>query len=271
MWNLRSLAERIFRPFVFVRHLPAAFRGVPVVVSPSAGLKFLATPMDKIDPQLFAFVREFVKPGSVIWDVGANVGLLSVAAAGIAGKSGAVYAFEPDTWLVRLLRRTATLQPLTSAPIDVLPVAVASEVALRTFDIAQRSRQTSHLEGYGTSQSGGTRERQTVMTITLDWALAQIRMPDVIKIDVEGAELEVLEGAVELFKTARPVVLCEVGATVAQEVSDFFHARNYTLYNSEASAETRVPLQTAAWNTLAVPLSIASSEAGGTTNVNNEK
>jgi len=224
-----------------------------VVVSPSAGLKFLATPMDKIDPQLFAFVREFVKPGAVIWDVGANVGLLSVAAAGIAGKSGAVYAFEPDTWLVRLLRRTATLQPLTSAPIDVLPVAVASEVALRRFDIAQRSRQTSHLEGYGTSQSGGTRERHTVMAITLDWALAHARLPDVLKIDVEGAELEVLLGSTDLFSKARPVVLCEVGGAVAQQVSDFFHARNYLLYNNEVSPASRKPLRLATWNTLAIP------------------
>ncbi len=253
MWNLRSLAEKIFRPFVFVRHLPGAIGGMPVVVSPSAGLKFLATSMDNIDRQLFAFVREFVKPGAVVWDVGANVGLLSVAAAAIAGKSGAVYAFEPDTWLVSLLRRTAKLQPSTSAAIDVLPVAVASAVALRTFDIARRSRQTSHLEGYGTSQSGGTRERQTVMAITLDWALNHNRLPDVLKIDVEGAELEVLQGAVNLFERARPVVLCEVGATVVQEVTDFFHSRNYVLYSSEASAQSRVPLQSAVWNTLAVP------------------
>ena len=253
MWNLRSLAEKIFRPFVFVRRLPAAFGDVPVVVSPSAGLKFLATPMEKIDQQLFAFVREFVRPGAVIWDVGANVGLLSVAAAGIAGKSGAVYAFEPDTWLVRLLRRTARLQPSTSAPIDVLPVAVASQVALRTFDIAQRSRQTSHLKGYGTSQSGGTREQHTVMAITLDWALTHARLPDILKIDVEGAELEVLTGSTNLFAKARPVVLCEVGGAVAQEVTDFFHARNYVLYDNELSATLRKPLKVAVWNTLAIP------------------
>lgn len=253
MPNLRTLAERIFRPFVFLRHLPAAFGGVPVVVSPSAGLKFLATPMGKIDQQLFAFVREFVKPGAVIWDVGANVGLLSVASAAIAGESGAVYAFEPDIWLVKLLRRTANLQPLTSAAIDVLPVAVASAVSLRTFDIAKRSRQTSHLEGYGTSQSGGTRERQTVMAITLDWALTHARLPDVLKIDVEGAELEVLEGSTDLFSKARPVVLCEVGGAVAQQVTEFFHERNYVLYDNELSTDARKPLQIAVWNTLAIP------------------
>ena len=253
MWSLRSFAEKIFRPFVFVRHMPAAMGGMPVIVSPSAGLKFLATPMHKIDQQLFAFVREFVNPGTVIWDVGANVGLLSVAAAGIAGKSGAVYAFEPDTWLVSLLRRTAALQPSTSAAIDVLPVAVASAVALRTFDIARRSRQTSHLEGYGTSQSGGTQERHTVMAITLDWALAHARLPDVLKIDVEGAELEVLMGSTDLFSKARPVVLCEVGRAVAQQVTDFFHSRNYVLYDNELRPDARQPLQVAVWNTLAIP------------------
>ena len=253
MWNIRGFAEKVFRPFVFVRRLPKAHGGLPVVVSPSAGLKFLATPMANIDRQLFAFAREFVKPGAVVWDVGANVGLLSVAAAGLAGASGAVYAFEPDTWLVQLLRRTSTLQPPESAPIAVIPVAVASTVSLRTFDIAKRSRQTSHLEGYGTSQAGGIREQQTVMAVTLDWALDQIRAPDVLKIDVEGAELEVFQGAVDLFKKARPVVLCEVGSAVAEAVSEFFHARNYVLYDSEVSAEARVPLRCAVWNTLAIP------------------
>ena len=91
------------------------------------------------------------------------------------------------------------------------------------------------------------------MAITLDWALGHARLPDVLKIDVEGAELEVLQGANELFSKARPIVLCEVGDSVAQQVSDFFHARNYVLYDNEVSAASRKPLDRAVWNTLAIP------------------
>ena len=91
------------------------------------------------------------------------------------------------------------------------------------------------------------------ISATLDWALAHARLPDVLKIDVEGAELEVLLGSTELFSKARPVVLCEVGGAVAQQVSDFFHARNYLLYNNEVSPASRKPLRLAVWNTLAIP------------------
>lgn len=174
---LRTLTERALRSTRFVRRLPAAFDRRPVVVSPGAGLRFAFRPARALDPQLLRFAREFVSPGAHVWDIGANVGLFTVAASHCAGPNGSVLALEPDTWLVELLRKTSRLNAHDSmAPIEVVPAAIGQELALRQFAIANRSRATNHLVEYGTSQTGGTRFTETVVTLSLDW-LAQRRPP----------------------------------------------------------------------------------------------
>src|SRR5437870_1265436 len=97
---LRSLAERLTRSLRFKRRLPGAFGRVPIWVSPSAGLKYLFRSMSNVDPALLQLVSEFVAADHVVWDVGANVGLFSFAAAFQAGPRGLVVSVEPDVWLV---------------------------------------------------------------------------------------------------------------------------------------------------------------------------
>ena len=89
--------------------------------------------------------------------------------------------------------------------------------------------------------------------MTLDWLAERQPLPDVLKIDVEGAELEVLQGARELLKRKRPVVLCEVGAESVHDVTAIFHAMGYQLFDGQAAKEQRRPLQYATWSTIALP------------------
>jgi FkbM family methyltransferase len=252
MPSIRHIVETATARLVFRRRLPAEFGSVPIYVSPSAGLKFLAKRMADTDPTLFALLRAHVRPGQVIWDVGANVGLFSFAAAAIAGPSGRVFAFEPDTWLVQMLRRSARVQPASSAPVEILPVAVARETAFRSFNIAARSRAASFLSGYGSTQIGGVAASQTVMAVSLDWAACKLPPPAILKIDVEGAELEVLEGARELLTQHRPVVLCEVSGEAAEAVTRLLSQCGYRLFDGEHPESGEVRL--APWATVAVPI-----------------
>jgi FkbM family methyltransferase len=251
--TFRRVAERLSRRIAFQRYLVVGGTRLPIRVSPAAGLRFATKPMNGVDRQLLAFAIEYVRPGMQIWDVGANLGIFSVAAAHLSGKSGAVCAFEPDTWLVELLRRSARMQPDSSAPIEIVPVAVASSVSLRKFEIANRSRATNHLAGYGTTQTGGTRESQTVPCVSLDWMLAVRGTPDVVKIDVEGAEREVLEGATTVFRDVRPVVHIEVETAQQEFVTSFFQRHGYELFDAENYSSPRLAVSKAAWNTIAVP------------------
>jgi FkbM family methyltransferase len=220
-------------------------------ITPECGLSYWFG--FKFATGLLMNATETVKPGNVVWDVGANMGLFSFASAGLAGPSGRVYAFEPDTTLVRLLRKSALLNPAV-APVEVIPCAVYDSVSLLRFNIAQRARASNFLDGFGYSQTGGVREAQTVPSVSLDWTAERIPPPDVLKIDVEGAELGVFRGGVKMLEAKRPIVLFEsfVGAS-QDEITQLLHRLGYTLYNCDLPVADRVPLKKAAVSTLAIP------------------
>jgi len=253
LFSLRTLLERLLRPLRFRRRLPATFGGIPIVVSPSAGLKFAFRSSERLDPELLRSARRLVRPGDVVWDVGANVGLFSYASAYLAGTNGRVLAFEPDTWLVALLRQSSRLQPDTSAPVEILPVAIAASEDIRRFSISRRSRAASFLSEYGGSQTGGTSETHSVLAVSLDWLCMRLPNPSVIKIDVEGAELEVLQGAAHVIRALRPRFLVEVSSANAPEIARILLDSGYDLYDGEEDPELTTPIREARWSTVAVP------------------
>src|ERR1043165_1688161 len=250
---LRSFGERATRNLVFKRRLPPEFGRVPVIVSPAARLSYLFRSMRSIEPDLLGQASEFVKPSAVVWDIGANIGLFSFSAAQRAGPKGQVVAVEPDIWLVQLLRRTSKHQPQSSAPVTIVPCAIASSVGIRTFCIAARCRSANFLAEYGTSQTGGTRERQTVGTLTLDSLLSNLPVPDLLKIDTEGAEFEVFQGAQSLFRSHRPVVLCGVSTAAAPAVTEFLFSFGYEIFDGKVPLEERRRVSRATWSTIAIP------------------
>lgn len=248
----RTALEQFSRNRSFTRRLPAEFGRAPIVVSPDASLAYWKPGLRS---NLFDFAREFVEPGSVVWDVGANVGLLSIAAAQQSGASGQVIAIEADVFLVGLLRRSATLQAKTAAPIQVIPAAAYNSLGIVSFHVAERGRATNFLDGLsGSTQTGGVRETVSVVSLTLDWLLERSRAPDVLKIDVEGAEVGVLRGAERLLATARPVLLLEANADSRAEVTAILLRHGYRFYDWDAPAgPQRVEVESTCFNTLAIP------------------
>src|ERR1043165_8291887 len=100
---LRRILERLSQRKTFKRRLPANFGHAAIYVSPDAGLKYWTTTLGKVDPLLLSTVEQIIAPGDCVWDIGANVGMFSFAAAVKAGEKGKVLAVEADTWLVDLL------------------------------------------------------------------------------------------------------------------------------------------------------------------------
>jgi FkbM family methyltransferase len=249
---LRTLVEKAARRSAFRRALPPQVGGARIYVSGSAGLKYLFRPMHSVDPTLCGLAQEFIRVGHVVWDVGANIGLFAFSAAHLAGSGGQVFAIEADPWLAQLLRRSAAIQPGHSAAVRVVPAAVADAVDLRVFNIAVRSRAANALAGYGSTQSGGAAEQQTVLSVSLDWLAERLPDPDVLEIDVEGAELEVFQGARELLERKGPVIICEVCAERSQEVTGFLRGLGYKIYDGDVPAGRRIEVGAAPWTTVAV-------------------
>ncbi len=246
----RSMSERVTHRFVFRRRLPGPFRQARIWVSSEGGLRYLRPRLSLVDPPLLRMVAELVHPGCTVWDVGANVGLFSFAAAALAGPTGRVLAVEPDCWLVELLRRSARMNRHL-APVDVAPVAVSDRIGMGRFHIADRCRSANHLDGYGSSQTGGTRSTQLVPTVTLDWLITHFPRPDVLKIDVESAEALVLQGGRSVLES-RPRLVCEVAERNAAKVADLLRPWGYQFFDGALPSFRRRPLDRAPWALLAI-------------------
>ena len=249
MPSLRSLVETISRNRVLLRHLPRDLNGAPIYVSPDSSLSHWKP---RLHSDLFDLAREFVHVGDTIWDIGANVGLFAIAAAQKAGPAGSILAFEPDLWLVSLLERSIALQRPAAAPIHILPVAVSNAAGLQSFHIAKRGRSSNHLSSITPhSQTGGIRATRQVLSITLDWLLEHTPPPALVKLDVEGSELDLYEGAHRLLTEIRPILMCESQHRNRPAVTTVLRRYNYRLY--EWGTSPRVELEMAAFNTLAIP------------------
>ena len=245
---IRRLAELLARGRQLRRRVRVAGRLAPIWVSPDAQLKYLKPGERAFDRDLLELAEQRLGPDDVVWDVGANIGSFSVAAATVA-ISGEVVAIEADIWLAGLLRRTAA-EPFFEGRIKVVPCAVAAEAGVARFVIAARGRASNALEASGgRSQMGGAREVVLVPTLSLDTLLETLPPPSFVKIDVEGAELAVLHGASRLLGEVRPVVYIEVDETSADATYALFAQHGYNAYDPVENC----PIDKCLENTLFVP------------------
>jgi len=261
---IRTLAERISRDRIIVRKIPAELGGGEIHVSPDSALRLWGD-FKQYDPSLMALAKEWVKRNSVVWDIGANVGVFTFVAANLAGPGGQVVAIEPDIWLAHLLQKTANRPSASRAAVHILPVAVSDEIGPVTLNIAAKGRSSNFIDGMGNSMHGGVRQRQATLAVSCDWLLNYFAAPSVVKIDVEGAEALLLKGAQRLLNEVRPVVICEVGEANAAAVTAQLVGSGYAIYDGEQPRASRV--------TLAVPggggrrireTGVRSQESGGT-------
>lgn len=160
-------------------------------------------------------LRRYVRPGSRCVDVGAHLGYFTILMARIAGPSGRVVAFEafPDTF--RTLEENIALNRLENVVIEPRAVSDAPGTISLVFERKQRFSGTPSAVAYAVE---GESDVLDVPAVSLDEYFRQRPdLPQLIKIDVEGAEFAVLCGARETLVRARPVLLVEVHGRGGQQ------------------------------------------------------
>ncbi|HEX5412935.1 MAG TPA: FkbM family methyltransferase [Terriglobia bacterium] len=172
-----------------------------------------------------------LKPDGCFFDVGAHIGVYSLVASRLVGPKGRVVAFEPDPLNAQLMREHAARNGLSN--ITVAQMAVwrsEGDVSFRRGGdqpMGKSSRRGSVVDSGLAMDSG---ETISVQAVSLDAFAADNHSPAVIKIDVEGAECEVLDGATGLLASAKPTLICEVHtAEAAAFIEEFLPARDYTI------------------------------------------
>lgn len=165
------------------------------------------------EPDVHAVLTTRIGAGMSVLDVGAHVGLFSLAAGIRVGSTGRVIAFEPTPATLAILRRHITLNALDDR-VEVVPAVVGEEDGETTFFVHEDSMSASisraSVEELRPGEERVTATQIRVPVVTLDGICAAAGLePNIVKIDVEGAELRVLCGATNVLRSdAR--ILCEI-------------------------------------------------------------
>ena len=148
-----------------------------------------------------------LKRGDVFYDIGANVGFFSIIASRLVGADGSVYAFEPVAVNVACIQRNVRANQLSN--VTVIQKAIAATSGMVDIHL------TGHPGGATLTSAGHpgdtyatTRVESAFIDELLDYN--QIAPPDMVKIDVEGAEIDVLRGMARALAKFHPVVVFEI-------------------------------------------------------------
>jgi FkbM family methyltransferase len=205
-----------------------------------------------VELELFGRLIEATEATQFV-DVGANVGIYSFWFAS-RRPQGRVLTLEPDPANVRCLMRTIRRWQLSG--IDVRPVAASDHKGRAVFQFDDVAGVTGQLKS-GTTSFGerhyGVQPREDSVEVdTLDEIVGDGR-PDIIKIDVEGAEASVLRGTLHVLRDARPCLLLELGEG-RESSTDILQNAGYALYDARDLGSLREET----WNALALPVERAS-------------
>ena len=202
------------------------------------------------DPWLLQVLRDAVHPGDHALDLGAHKGYVAMRLAKQVGSTGRVFAFEPDprarTFLEAHCRRNALAQ-VTVLPFALgreagdLALSLSSQIGWSSFHPNELARPT-------------VTERITVPVRSVDGLRRDGALPldaarlTFIKLDTEGAELQVLEGMRELLAASRPTMWIEInrgslaaaGSNTAA-IRDLLHQLGFALYLPRRERRLGVP------------------------------
>ena len=182
---------------------------------------FYRLPVDKYDFQTTELIRKYLKKDSNCIDIGANLGhiLMEIVAAAPNGKH---YAFEPIPHLYEALKSTYTKNT------TVYNYALSSKKGSTTFNYYPGRPAVSGFK----ERNNQIGQQPTLISVNiekLDDLIPENLKIDLIKIDVEGAEYEVLQGAKAVLKRNKPIVLFECGiggadvyGTTPENIFDLF-------------------------------------------------
>jgi FkbM family methyltransferase len=195
------------------------------------------------EPHLIQFFQTHLKPGMTFVDIGANMGTYSMLAAGLVGESGRVLSFEPNSENCRLILLGARRNEFQN--IELFPFGLGSAKGHMLF--------ATHVGSNGgvISNSQSALENPTCVVIPV-FRLDEVLHDrfDCLKIDVEGAEGLVMQGAMRLIEAHRPIITSEFSLEMLRRVSGMsgeaylrlFADRGYLVHLIDRETRALVPV-----------------------------
>lgn len=272
--KLRHNEKRLIKWFARLRKLFS----VQVKVQEHGYESFFAcaTPVDAFrpislwvkEPGTMAWIQRDTRPDDCFLDIGANIGIYTIAAAHRVGTAGKVYAVEPHKVNGVTLMRNV-VQNNFADRVVIVPVALSDEVGFATFhylslDSASTGSQLGSNRNASTGKEFQPVASEMVPVTSIDQLIAQgvMQTPNLVKIDVDGIELAILRGMKHLLTGAqRPrSVQVELNPGEQDDICAFMTSagykileRHHTLYGQQASDQGQA-LEDVAHNAVFVPI-----------------
>lgn len=169
------------------------------------------------EPEQTAAFERWISPGDTLLDVGAHVGYYTLLSSLLVGPGGAVHAFEPDPRNFRFLGKHVAANGLGN--VQVVEAAVSDRAGTARFEFGSGSG-TGHI-----ADAGGIEVRTTRVD---DFVAERGISPSAFKVDVEGAEVRVLEGAAGTIRRCLPVIFLSThGPEVHRRSLELLRAAGY--------------------------------------------
>src|SRR5262249_54799449 len=146
------------------------------------------------EPEQTQAFQQIIKPGNIVFDVGAHFGYYTLLSSALTGPSGKVFAFEPAPGNISHLQKHLEINRCNN--VSVLDLALSDHDGVARFDQHAGSG-TGHLSPDGQIE---------VRTTSLDALSARLPAPQVLKIDCEGAEVQVLQGGEKTIRSSQPAI-----------------------------------------------------------------
>lgn len=183
------------------------------------GIDFAIYLTGYFEPRTVAAYGRLLTPGSVAVDIGANMGAHTLHLSSCVGRDGRVLAFEPTAEAYYRLTRNIAINPELSGRIKAVQamLVAAPDAALEPAVYASwplRSPSNAHDLHLGVALST---EGAHISTLDDAVAAAELDRVDLIKLDVDGHELDVLRGARTILKRHRPIIVMELSPYTIEE------------------------------------------------------
>jgi len=177
-----------------------------------------------------AALQRFVRPGMTIYDIGAQAGFYTLFFSRLTGESGRVFAFEPCPYETRFLVAHVQMNSLTNVKI------IQAAVAERTGFVGISTDR-------GSCQNQICGDANTALIVPcLDLDSSELPTPNLIKIDVEGAESAVLSGALRILREAAPVVFVALHSEEQRQIcAALMKVAGYAVYDLTGQPVDGVP------------------------------
>lgn len=199
---------------------------------------------EKDDDKVFKALAEAIRPGDTVFDIGANLGLTALIASARTGQQGRVVAFEPSPPNVAILQFHLKKNGAANARVEAS--CVGSTTGTTEFSLVDDGIHSSNSMTFSRKAEvpylESSLQQVTVPVTTVDaYCAASGLTPQVIKIDVEGAELEVLLGAFETIRRTRPIILMGVHPFWWPDdqppgaITEFLNGLNYTTRTTQGA------------------------------------